>query len=120
MSTDHLVEHVRRFGDMPFSSAIDFVCADAGVDPHGERVADLPNGLVFDAGLSDHGIKAAAAIWDDKRLDMQELTTPFEVLVVYGFDGARMLDLPIARRPPKSGYRKPHWMPSVVRLTPPP
>ena len=73
----------------------------------------MDDNIILDAGLSDDGFAAAGAILDDKRMTLRALT-PFEVLVVYGFDGSRMLALPLAARPPKGGYRKPHWLPSLV------
>jgi hypothetical protein len=35
--------------------------------------------------------------------------------LVYLMDG-RMLRLPLAHRPPKNGYKEPHWLPVVFRL----
>jgi len=40
-------------------------------------------------------------------------TTP----MVYMFDG-QMLDLPVAKRPPKVGYKETHWLPTVYNLHP--
>jgi hypothetical protein len=80
------------------------------------HLAQFPN-VIVDGCLSSEGADAASAILDDPRLDLRPLASSFEVLVAYGFDGSRCLALPLVRRPPKGGYRKPHWLPSLVRLT---
>jgi hypothetical protein len=103
---------------MPLSAAVDWLCADRGLDPHGKEslcLATDPN-IIIDAGLNDDSLSVAKAILDDKRFILHPLTTAMEVLVVYGSDGARMLRLPLVQRPPKGGYRQPHWLPTLVRL----
>ena len=41
------------------------------------------------------------------------------VPLVYLIDGG-YLDMPIVKRPPKSGYRVPHWLPVVLNVGPHP
>jgi len=51
--------------------------------------------------------EALVAAMGSKRI--QHKPAPF---LVYFIDGI-CLDLPLAKRPPKSGYKKPHWCPVV-------
>lgn len=117
VSTDALVARLARVHDLPFSGAVDYLCRQNNFDPRGDWsvLSTADENIILDGGLSDDGFAVAGAILDDKRMTLQALT-PFEVLVVYGFDGSRMLGLPLAARPPKGGYRKPHWLPSLVVL----
>jgi hypothetical protein len=64
--------------------------------------------LVLWAGVSDRFIDA---LEECKPLIEP---TPTSVLV-YWHDGAA-LGLPIAKRPPKNGYKEPHWAPVVWNL----
>jgi hypothetical protein len=117
MNTDPLVTHLKAYHDLPFPAAVNHLCHAHDLDPLGEmelRRADL--NIIIDAGLSDAGCEAGQAILSDARFDCYPLTTGFQVLVFYGFDGARMLTLPLAQRPPKGGYRKLHWLPTLVKL----
>jgi len=63
--------------------------------------------IVFWSGMSDEGLKALNDLCDEKLIEM----TPTSFLT-YLIDG-RHLVMPIVTRPPKRGYRKPHWLPVV-------
>ena len=112
ISTEPLIEYLLRYHDMPFSDAIDLLCQDEGGD-NSVFSKVYPN-IFLDAGLSQDGVAAAEAIHADDRIDFEPLTTDFEVLVVYGFHGSRMIDLPICKTLPP--YQEPHWMPGLIRL----
>ncbi|HEY1444760.1 MAG TPA: hypothetical protein VGF51_07665 [Acidimicrobiales bacterium] len=116
-AVDALAGFISQHGNMAFSGAVDWLCAQQGLDPHGEESLCLASdtNIILDSGLNDHAIAMAKAILDDERLTLRPLTS-FEVLIVYGFDGSRMVGLPLAQRPPKDGYRKPHWLPALVDL----
>lgn len=62
-------------------------------------------------------------IWADMSAefcDVAEALRPHTELspthyLTYMCDGG-MLRLPIAKKPPKNGYRKPHWAPAVLNV----
>ena len=118
VNTEVLVARLARIRDLPFVAAVDYLCRDHELDPDGGYSLALAKDLniIIDSGLSDDALDAGRAILDDDRLRLRPLTTTIEVLVVYGFDRSRMVGLPLVGRPPKGGYRKPHWLPSLVVL----
>lgn len=65
--------------------------------------------LVFWAGMSDEFCDIMAELKDRKTTQM-EATNPMTYLI----DGA-MLSLPLAKRPPRQGYKDPHWAPICFR-----
>jgi hypothetical protein len=117
LDTDPLVDHLAHAVDMPLPNAIDWLCRHHGLDPKGDQAlcsADDPN-IVFDGGLSDAGLSAAFAIHADPRIEERPLTG-MEAMLIYGCDGARMMLMPMVKRPPRDGYRSPHWLPGLVKL----
>jgi hypothetical protein len=66
----------------------------------------LPN-VVLWVGMSDDFIDLVDALQATGQVQMQS-TVPLVYLIDGGFP-----NLPIAKRPPKSGYRQPHWAPVV-------
>lgn len=76
----------------------------------GDRVIELSPNRIAWAGLSECLATALASLVRENVVALD----PVDPLI-YLVDGAS-LDLPLANRPPKSGYRKPHWVPVVLRL----
>jgi hypothetical protein len=77
------------------------------------RPADYPN-LLYWVGLSREAINAISELKQEGLIE-QELCAP----MVYFIDGGH-LNLPVATRPPPGGYKKPHWVPIVLRPLPRP
>lgn len=79
-----------------------------GMDLDGEiavgPLGDCPNLYIW-AGMSQDFADLVKAVQSDERVEVH----PTSVLV-YMFDG-QALNLPIAKKPPKNGYREPHWAP---------
>jgi hypothetical protein len=67
----------------------------------------LPNVILWSA-CSDEVSDIIVQVLSDKRVKLTP-TSPW----VYIIDGCFM-NLPIAKRPPKNGYKKPHWIPVVL------
>ena len=87
------------------------ILEDKGVDPNGTfsiSAGNDPN-LIFWWGASE--------VFADLSFS---LLKTFEIsgssLMIYMIDGG-FPDLPMAKRPPKNGYKKPHWAPIVFRST---
>lgn len=80
-----------------------------GIPSRGDNAFELtrcPNLLLW-AGMSDEFFDVAAALYDHQHIEMR----PTHMLT-YLADGG-FLNLPVAQRPPKNGYRRPHWAPTV-------
>jgi hypothetical protein len=82
--------------------------AGRGVNVAGEHSLEIAPNTVLWAGVSE----VFCDILDQLRpyLDL----VPASSLLVYIADG-KFLSLPIAKRPPKGGYRKRHWLPVTLR-----
>ena len=81
-------EHIEVSGDLAWAPAAE------------------PN-LIIWAGMSQDFIDAVDLMRECERVE-PTLTTP----LVYTIDG-KMLNLPVAQRPPKGGYKSEHWAPVV-------
>lgn len=90
--------------------------AKSGFDPKGDLALCHPSdgNLVMWLGVSDLLVDALNELLA-ARLVHYKPTTPF----VYLADGG-MPTLPQAQRPPKGGYREPHWLPVVINAGPAP
>jgi hypothetical protein len=98
-----ILEYIGRNGDASFANLMDMF----GEDAKGELALEvLPNEYLW-ANMSRTLIAAIAAI---KPLLEVNVTS----VLVYFADG-HSLTLPIATRIPKGGFRKPHWVPVVLK-----
>jgi hypothetical protein len=69
------------------------------------------NGVLW-AGMSQAFADALELLRSQGRVHVHG-TSP----LVYLIDGG-MLRLPVAKRPPKGGYKQPHWVPVCLRTVP--
>ncbi len=88
----------------------------AGHDPTGELGIEHPkcHNLFIWAGVNAMFTAALNELLGAHLVHYRP-TTP----LVYIADG-KLLTMPIAARPPKNGYREPHWVPAVINLGPVP
>jgi hypothetical protein len=79
-----------------------------GVDVAGDHTLEVAPNVIVWAGVSER----FCGIFGQMRghLDL----VPCSSIMVYVVDG-KMLDLPIAKRPPRGGYAKPRWPPVTLR-----
>jgi hypothetical protein len=70
-----------------------------------------PNNVVW-AGMSERFLDACKTVLDEKRVYPHPAS-----FLAYMIDGGG-LRLPLAKRPPKGGYRNEHWLPTCLRLVP--
>jgi hypothetical protein len=68
-----------------------------------------PN-LVFWKGYSEAVIEAFNQLIREGRIEIKTAR-----LLIYAMDGGALL-LPIAKRPPREGYRRPHWLPVLLNV----
>jgi len=90
--------------------------AKAGLDYKGDRVfcSAFDENIVFWMGANDDFINALVELVNSGDIYAVEVHP-----LIYLIDG-KMLTLPIAKRPPKAGYKEPHWMPVVLNPGPRP
>jgi hypothetical protein len=107
---DELVEFITARDNVSFVE-LERWLEEHGVSARGEielSLTDVPN-LVLWTHMSDR----FAEIVEDLRTDGRVMLEPSHFLV-YFIDG-RVPGYPVARRPPKQGYRNPHWAPVVFK-----
>ena len=71
--------------------------------------ANDPN-MVLWMGVSQAFVDALADLFEQGRVHYARAS-----LLTYIIDGA-FPTLPVAKRPPKRGYKNPHWLPVCLRL----
>lgn len=88
----------------------------AGIDPEGEYGLEHPacGNLVMWVGVSRALVDGLNELLGLRRVHYRPTS-----FMVYAYDG-RMPQLPIAKRPPRDGYREPHWVPVVINYGPTP
>lgn len=82
--------------------------ADRGEDVQGDYGVELHGNVFIWAGVSKRFCDIVEAL--HQHVDLE----PCSSLLVYLTDG-KLLQLPIAKRPPRSGYKDPHWLPVTLR-----
>jgi hypothetical protein len=78
----------------------------------GRLVDTRDRNLVFWLDLAEPVVDALNLLIHEKRVEVKP-TNP----MVYLFDGGG-IRLPIAKRPPRAGYRNPRWLPVVLNAPP--
>lgn len=110
MKNDMVEEIIEIMREM--KSGVSFVDLEnrLGAKAKGDYQYEILPNVVLWSGMS---IEFASALRDERIRDALEIApTP---LLVYLADG-KVLNLPIAKRPPRNGYREPHWAPVTLRL----
>lgn len=81
-------------------------------DFHGDKmyVSDKDDNIVFWAGMSVTACEAIRELQADKKVRLEAVS-----FLVYLGDGAA-LSLPMVGKPPRNGYKKLHWLPTVLHL----
>ncbi len=103
-----VIEYVNAQGSVTFVELQNYL--SPYIEVRGEAELSLPNlNLVLWAGVSDEFANFVQELWGDPDL-VADGCSPMEYL----WDGGA-LNLPIAKRPPKQGYKEPHWAPMVLR-----
>lgn len=118
MST-HTATQKARAGDYR-GAIIDFVLSNGSttfpelqaflapyMEVKGDQLISVKN-VVFWAEMSGEFLDALESVWGCPELELVD-TSP----LVYAFNGG-ILNLPLAKRVPRDGYRKPHWQPCVL------
>ena len=75
-------------------------------------VTESDDNIIFYAGLSEKLVSALRELLREKKAHLH----PASVLA-YMMDGG-ILKLPLARKPPRGGYKKLHWLPVCFRAGP--
>lgn len=85
------------------------------INVYGEEVISAPNdpNLILWEGMSKEFAQLMVELMNEGRV-YPHLTDR----LAYVHDGST-LDLPLAKRPPKSGYKNPHWVPVTFKVSPP-
>lgn len=76
-----------------------------GFDGEHTFVSDQDPNVILWPGISDEASEAMQRLRSENRIFMHPAST-----ITYIVDGA-VPGLPVAKRPPAQGYKKPHWLP---------
>jgi hypothetical protein len=95
-----------RIGSMSFVD-VERYLASEGVETEGDRIVELGYGVVLWAGVSSEFCALLKQAMGSGLVEAVACS-PF----VYWHDG-KSVDLPLAKRVPAEGYKKPHWCPIV-------
>jgi hypothetical protein len=106
--TESTVEFIRANGSGTSLVEIKRHLGQQGMETEGEVAVETGGckNLFIWAGMSQEFADVLKAILCDRRV----LATPTTALVYY-CDG-EALTLPVAQKPPKGGYKEPHWLPA--------
>lgn len=77
---------------------------------NGDTALGIDGNVWFAFGVSDELARVMEAVQRDGRVAVE----PTNLLVYLG-DGCALSTMPIAKRPPRGGYRAPHFAPIVFR-----
>lgn len=107
---DAIVEFARiRRGAMFFDIQQNF---SSYVNAYGDRSMEKPGNVVLWAGLGDELADLLSRLLEEERLFLHPAN-----LYSYLWDGV-CLNLPLAKRIPKNGYKTPHWLPCCLKTVP--
>ncbi len=106
-----VLEYVRHHDHVSFAELQGRLaaCTNTRGDVELQIVAEEYGTLIVWSGLAEGLARAVSKLRDEDLL----VYVPCSELV-YLVDGG-VLTLPVAKRPPKGGYKEPHWLPVVLR-----
>ena len=106
---------IRAYNGVTFGE-LDRWLAERGVETEGDyRIEPLPNTILW-AGISERYCEIFEQLRPALKLQpMGEM----ETLMVHLSGGNYWLKLPIAKRPTRVGYTKPHWLPVYLKPSQP-
>ena len=102
---DRILEVVRTEGDATFTR-LEQLEGFTGGD---RIIGDTDKNIVVWDRMTDDAVTALLELQEEGRIKSK--TAEF---FLYLFDGGGMPDLPIVKKPPAKGYKKPHWQPIVL------
>lgn len=114
VATQACIDYIRDVGGVSFAE-LEKILERHGVPARGDYCVEfptMPNMLLW-MGMSEEFIDIAQALDKHPDVDWKPTST-----LVYIADG-RCPMAPLAKRPRKGGYKKPHWLPVVFNWTKP-
>lgn len=106
--TDAIVRYVQARPGTTFVE-LERLLSDLGMEVKGDLLIDVRPNVIMWANMSQEFVDEILALQSDGRVVPAHTdTTAF----CYMVDG-KVLNLPVAVRPPKNGYKEPHWAPTA-------
>jgi hypothetical protein len=104
---EHIIEYLERRGNVTFVELANYMRNHIPVE--GDYALELsPNTIIWQC-LSAEFCNAFHSV----RKQIELISGGSYTLLTYTYDGTT-LPLPIAKRPPKNGYKEPHWFPVTI------
>lgn len=111
-AVDQAIDYIDRTGHVSFPELQRFAETALGMDARGDYCLEIAPNLILWTGVSDAFVDLVHGIQATRKVDLNSTS-----LLVYAADGG-ILNLPLAKRPPKRGYKDPHWAPVVFHMKP--
>lgn len=106
-----IVEYIRQMDHVSFAELQRHL--GAFVEIQGDLTMYIAPHIMVWGGMSDRFAQAVDSLLKQRRVFLHPT-----LWLTYLIDGCVPL-LPVARRPPRAGYKADHWLPCVLRLVPP-
>lgn len=104
-----VIEYVTASDWVTLAEIEQFLSAYMDVEGDVQIFLDYDHNIVLWAGMSEEFAELIADLQGDPALGVDACSP-----MAYIMDG-KTLTLPIAKRPPKQGYKEPHWAPLCLR-----
>jgi len=104
---EKILMYILNNGDATFIGLENYL----GESAKGNMTWEIIDNVTLWAGMSDDFIAAMMSLRKDELIEPSGTQ-----LLVYLIDGGT-LNLPIAKRPKSTGYKKEHWLPVIFHLT---
>ena len=108
---EDILEYVRKMDYVSFPELLRHMEGRHEVKGKFSIIMEADENLVLWYGLSENMCEVLHDLRRGGLIKYQPSS-----LLVYMIDGG-MLTLPLAQRPPKVGYKEPHWLPVTIRPT---
>lgn len=109
---EQAIDYIRRNGHVSFPELQRFAESTLDIPVRGSYALEAVPNLILWADMSQEFVDLVHAIQATRKVDLNPTS-----LLVYAVDGG-FLNLPLAKRPPKNGYKTPHWAPVVMHMKP--
>ncbi|WP_219413930.1 hypothetical protein [Pseudonocardia nigra] len=105
---DQAADYIRRNGHVSFPELQRYAESALGMTASGDYSLEAGPNLLLWLGMSQEFVDLIHGIQATRQFDLNPTS-----LLVYMVDGG-VMDLPLAKRPPRTGYKTPHWAPTVL------
>lgn len=104
--TDDCLTYIRTGSHITFTEIENWL-RQQGINPDGDQEIYFDLNVILWCGMSEDFVDLIRSI------QPHTVPTPTNILT-YVADGGKIPGYPLAKRPPRDGYREPHWLPVTL------